>query len=269
MDELETIQGASFTSSLIFHIPHAREDIPEWVREQFLLFDEELEKELLTMTDRYTDDLFTTKDHPYIASPVSRLVLDVERFTDDEKEPMANKGMGAIYTSTHDGKKLRRELAPHETKELLRKYHQRNEESVTSSIKYALLANDVALVVDCHSFPSSPLPFEEGQSLPRVDICIGTDAFHTPSGLEQLVTSYFEKLGYSVRLNKPYEGTYVPILYYNRNKKVQSIMIELNRSLYMDEATGEKRATFDELHQQIIGLVEQMRRYLIEARTGI
>ncbi len=63
-------------------------------------------------------------------------------------------GMGMIYTKTHDGKQLRRELCEYEKAELLRKYHKQNTQGVESEVSEALRGNDVALIVDCHSFPS-------------------------------------------------------------------------------------------------------------------
>jgi N-formylglutamate deformylase len=71
---------------------------------------EELEHELLVMTHRYTDELFAgplglaTR----VAFPVSRLVVDPERFVDDDREPMARKGVGVVYTRTAMGDPLRR-----------------------------------------------------------------------------------------------------------------------------------------------------------------
>ncbi len=66
-----------------------------------LLSDTELEGELLRMTDRYTDTLFdiSTIDVRSILFPVSRLLVDPERFEDDD-ELMARIGMGVIYTAT-------------------------------------------------------------------------------------------------------------------------------------------------------------------------
>lgn len=40
---------------------------------------------------------------------MSRLVVDVERFADDEDEPMARRGMGAVYTRLSTGERLREE----------------------------------------------------------------------------------------------------------------------------------------------------------------
>ena len=87
--------------------------IPDDVRGTLVLSDSALERELLRLTDRYTDELFALD--PAIAIPVvfgvSRFVVDPERFTDDALEPMAARGMGAVYTATTDGAPLR--AAPH------------------------------------------------------------------------------------------------------------------------------------------------------------
>ena len=54
------------------------------------------------MTDHYTDELFNITNS-YIHKlkfPVSRLLVDVERFEKDELEIMSKVGMGCIYERT-------------------------------------------------------------------------------------------------------------------------------------------------------------------------
>jgi hypothetical protein len=57
------------------------------------------------MTDAHTDELFpvTPFEAERVVFPVSRLVCDVERFSSDEDEPMASRGMGVFYTRTAVG----------------------------------------------------------------------------------------------------------------------------------------------------------------------
>jgi N-formylglutamate deformylase len=78
----------------------------------------------------------------------------------------------------------------------------------------------------------------------RPDICLGIDPFHTPSALTDSIGQFFRTLGWAVYRDKPYKGTYVPLKFYGKDNRVASIMIELNRKLYMDEETGEKLLSF-------------------------
>jgi hypothetical protein len=61
------------------------------------------------MTEAWTDRLVADLHLPAqrLVFPVSRLVVDVERFPDDEDEPMAGRGMGAVYTRLSSGERLR------------------------------------------------------------------------------------------------------------------------------------------------------------------
>ena len=47
--------------------------------------------------------------------------------------------------------------------------------------------------------------------------------------------NYFEELGLVVGINNPYAGTIVPLEYYQKNENVNSIMIEINRKLFMKD----------------------------------
>ena len=56
------------------------------------------------------------------------------------------------------------------------------------------------LGVDCHSFPSSPLPYERGPGAHvRPDICIGTDAFHTSEATARAFVQAFATVAAQVR----------------------------------------------------------------------
>ena len=81
---------------MILHIPHSSKVIPKGFLKYFLLSRTELTRELLNMTDHYTDELFQrpSGEDQVLVFPVSRLLVDPERFVDDSDEPMSKKGMG-------------------------------------------------------------------------------------------------------------------------------------------------------------------------------
>ena len=88
------------SSPIVLHLPHASTFIPEYLRDDFMLADEELREELNRITDHATDQIFQ-QAFPVaqaIVFPVSRLVVDPERFSEDSQESMSQVGMGANYT---------------------------------------------------------------------------------------------------------------------------------------------------------------------------
>ena len=87
------------------------------------------------------------------------------------------------------------------------------------------------LIIDAHSFPSVPLPYELNQSPQRPDICIGADPDRTPSWLAWECERQFKACGWSVELNRPFSGALVPAAFYQREPRVVSVMIEVNRAL--------------------------------------
>jgi N-formylglutamate deformylase len=235
---------------LILHIPHSSCNIPLVFRDQIILSDEELLAELLLITDSYTDVLFDFPKTTTIKFPISRLLVDVERFSDDTKEPMSNQGMGMFYKRTANGNKLKRDLHQHERKRL-EQYYDDHHEKLFVEVNSELATIGRALIIDCHSFPAIPLPCDMSQAIPRPDFCIGTDAFHTPDSLVQVAKKEIDGMGYTVGINQPYAGSIVPIAFYQKDSRVMSIMIEVNRSLYMDETTGNKTATFEKTRKKI------------------
>ena len=105
--------------------------------------------------------------------------------------------------------------------------------------------HDQCLIIDCHSFPARPLPYESDKNRP--DICIGTDTYHTSTVLKNQLSTAFKAHGYDVAIDSPFSGTIVPLKHYHKDQRVESVMIEVNRSLYASP-TGFKRVQCDLYH---------------------
>jgi N-formylglutamate deformylase len=93
-------------------------------------------------------------------------------------------------------------------------------------------------IIDAHSFPDQPFPFESDQG-PRPDICLGWDDYHTPHEYRRPLVALFESQGFSVEENRPYGGSFVPVRHHERRADVHSVMVEVNRRLYWDEGEGQ------------------------------
>jgi N-formylglutamate amidohydrolase len=220
----------------------------------------------LRITDHHTLALFAAADTAarVVAAPVSRLVVDVERFANDAEEPMAARGMGAIYSMTSQNTPLRRPLTATEREALMQTWYYPHHARLEQAVDNALAEHGRCLVLDCHSFPDQPLPYEMANpAQQRPDICIGTDDFHTPAALTAALVEQFSRAGLSVKLNDPFAGALVPISRYRKDARVSAVMVEVNRKLYMEEGTGERLAVFE----KVAGLVRLVCVAAIEATS--
>jgi N-formylglutamate deformylase len=245
-------------NQLILNIPHASTFIPkEDLESVFLVHGKDLKKELLNMTDWYTDELFVHGIGKEVVAKVSRLVCDTERFSHDDQESMSEKGMGFCYRRGYNNEEIK-DFSTNYQDEVLWRYYAPHHIALTDAVQESLNANDSALILDCHSFSDIPLPYEPNQD-DRPDICIGTDDYHTPQKLTDYVMHYFERQGYSVAINSPYSGSIVPLRYYQKDERVKSIMVEVNRRLYLEPGTNKKNARFKDIRDDLHYLEENLK----------
>lgn len=249
------------TTSLVLHVPHASTYIPDWVYDECFLPREargqvarkkalDIAFELEMMTDWFTDELFDHGLAPAAVAPVSRLVCDMERFQDDAMETMSKVGMGVCYTHGFDRKVLK-EVNGEEKETAVRLWYDAHHAHLTHLVNRALEDTGMALVLDCHSFHPEQLPYETETKGRRPDICIGTDPFHTDPALARFCKSYFETFGYRVSLNDPFRGALVPMDFYRKEKNVQAVMVEVNRSLYLEPDSTVKNDHFKVLRRRL------------------
>ena len=240
-------------SPVMVHIPHSSTVIPDDEIDHFVA--DELEGELLKMTDHYCDDLFDC-EHDKLVFPVSRLVCDVERFRDDAREPMAACGMGFAYTHGSGLQKIR-ELTPGHKLGIETCYYAPHHNEFECMVQRRVREHGKCLIIDGHSFPGKALPYEMDDRKERPDICVGSDAYHTSRELSDMTKEFFEGKGYKVAINDPFSGSIVPMSYYQKNPDVQSVMIEINRRLYMD-GNGQRSNRFFSIQRTVSALLKKL-----------
>jgi N-formylglutamate deformylase len=214
----------------IFHIPHAHIEIPDTTGYNLDLVDQEI----LKLTDWATDLIFNVDGIDKIATPFSRVYCDVERFSQDADEPMFACGRGMYYTKNDNGEEMRKVDIEHKNF-VYENHYKIHHAQLSKAVNQKLKDFNHVTIVDCHSFPDQPFKTDLIKDSSRPDICIGTDLNHTPSNLLLMFKQHFINKGFSVAVNSPYSGSIVPMEHFNKNLKVKTIMIELNRKLYMDD----------------------------------
>jgi N-formylglutamate deformylase len=234
---------------LVLHIPHSSTDIPS--REGYTVDLATLENEILKLTDWYTDDLFYSEADDMIRAEFSRIFCDVERFADDSQEIMSQYGMGVLYEKNDEGKLIRK-VTPELKEIVLKNYYWKHHEKLSLAVNNQLKRFGKALIIDCHSYPSTPLKRDLDKNPIRPDFNIGTDSYHTPQELIDISVSFFENAGYTLGIDWPYKGSIVPMEHYQKNKNVQTLMLEINRALYLREPTNEKSERYSETKKVVL-----------------
>ncbi|MEW1614936.1 MULTISPECIES: N-formylglutamate amidohydrolase [unclassified Streptomyces] len=244
-------------SPVLLHVPHGSRTIPEEVRSSILLDDGALERELDHITDSHTAELATRATEACAIRPwryvnaLSRLVIDPERFPDDREE-MRAVGMGAVYTHTTHRERLRDPNL--DQRPLLDRYFHPYAQAMTEAVEARIAATGRAVIVDVHSYPTAPLPYELHGTGPRPPVCLGTDAFHTPPELISLAEEAFAGFG-GTGIDSPFAGTYVPLKHYGTDRRITALMIEIRRDTYMTEPGGPAGPGLDALAGALAELV--------------
>lgn len=135
---------------------------------------------------------------------------------------------------------------------LYKPYHEALDGLMTSSIRKF----GVAILIDCHSMPSTSL-HESGSQRP--DFVLG-DRFSSSCNPEftRLVAARLKAMGYLVAFNKPYAGGYITEHYGRPPRRRHALQIEVNRALYMNEVTYEPLPGFDAVCADLRTLAEDM-----------
>ena len=242
---------------LILHIPHSSTHIP--LVDGYVVAETQLELEIIKLTDWHTADLFESKNDIEVIAPFSRIFCDVERFSDDSKEVMSKFGMGMLYTTLDCGDEMRK-VTPKLREKILKEYYNVHHEKLEKEVEKMI--NDVGscLIIDCHSFPNIPLERSLDKRGGRPDINLGTDSFHTPQSVVQLSEQFFKEKGFLVGIDYPYTGSIVPTKYYQKNQDVSSLLVEVNRRLYLNQGTNEKSERYNEIKTIISEYLELIKK---------
>ena len=116
----------------------------------------------------------------------------------------------------------------------------------------------VAVLIDCHSMPSKQIGRRK-----LADIVLG-DRFGSScdNRLTSLAERTFRDMGYSVARNAPYAGGYTTRCYGRPKRGVHALQIELNRALYMDEASVIKNAGFAGLKANVSQFSHELAKFV-------
>lgn len=235
---------------LIVEIPHAGTEIPEEVKDSLLIE----RQDILRDADLYVHELFQsapTHGAIYLAARISRYVVDLNRFEHD-LDPAAVQGLptarlesprGLIWCQTTDGRPaLRRPLTPEELETRLARYYRPYHAALAAEIEALHAHFGYVVLLSAHSMPS--MNRSTGTSSPRrrADVVPGSRGRTTASPrLIDAIETHFRSAGLSVRHDDPYRGGATTARWGRPHAGVHAIQLEINRALYMNECTFQRR----------------------------
>ena len=224
---------------IIVHIPHASLNVPDIFLKRLKVSRNYFDRMNVYESD-YLIDTFRPDDLECLMFPYSRMFCDVERFRDDKKEKMALFCKRGVIYELDSNRKEFIDLDPDYRNTVLNEYYDDHHRRFNDLVREKINTYGDCLIIDLHSFGDEygrkTSVFECINSSFYPDICIGFNDYDRMKEMVKRIQYLCAKYGYTNSLNYPYSGSIVPADYMN-DKMVRSIMLEINKRIYLNEET--------------------------------
>lgn len=267
----EVIEPERWCGPVVFNSPHSGKVYP-----QAFLDCSRLDLQTLRRSeDSFVDELangVVKRGYPLMRAHFPRCFVDVNRepyeldprMFEGRLPPFANTrsmrvagGLGTVARVVGDAQEIYDQRisvdeALRRIENLYKPYHRALRRLFTKAHREF----DTAILVDCHSMPSSTGPKDDR---PRADVVLG-DRYGTScvAAVSEVVETTLRGKGYAVSRNKPYAGGFITEHYGNPAAGLHAIQIEFNRALYMNERRFERAAGFAQVAADIETLADRL-----------
>lgn len=216
-----------------------------------------------------------------LAAEVSRVYIDPNRARDDIDPdllaepwpgPLApsvasRRGVGLIWTRAGPGLPLYdRKLSVAEVEARIARYWEPYHVAIAERLAAMREEAGAAYHLSCHSMWSRGPDNAPDPGAERPDFVLGDrDGTTCEPAFTRAVAQALEEMGYSVAVNHPFRGAELVVRHGDPARGVHSLQIEINRGLYIDEATLAPHAGFTELETSLTRLAGAIRAF-VDAR---
>jgi N-formylglutamate deformylase len=183
--------------------------------------------------------------------------------TDAKALAKVRLGKGLVWRITDDGLPIyERRLSVDEVRSRIQRCWRPYHEAVRTAIDKAHARHGYSIHLNCHSMPAVAGAYAtDFPGLVHADFVIGDrEGTSASPALSRRVCEHLRERGYSVEYNHPYKGVELVRRYGDPSHDRHSIQVEINRRLYMDEATLELHEGFDKLKRDLRTMVELLLR---------
>jgi N-formylglutamate amidohydrolase len=274
---------ASAAVPLVLDSPHSGRDFPADFEAAVSEFD------LREGEDCFVDELYlpaTGLGVPLLAALFPRTYLDPNRHHGDidleliegghwphEHVPSGKHRIGKalIWRTLDDGRPIySRKLRVSEVVARIERCHAPYHARLRALLEATQRRFGVVYHINCHSMPAvGGKQGEGGEGQPRAEFVLGDrDGTSCDPAFTEFVRATLAATGYQVAVNDPYKGVELVRAYSNPAAGRHSLQVEINKRLYMDEASRTKHEGFARLQADLTRLVEAISEYIAEERRN-
>ena len=258
-------------TAVVFSSPHSGREYPE----DFVAASILGAAQLRSSEDAFVDDLFAAAVRfgaPLLAARLPRAFLDLNRAPDEfdpaliegaprlAHNPRVSSGLGVIPRVVAGGRAIYRDkLTRHEAEQRVAEIWHPVHGTLRRLMTETHASFGEAILIDCHSMPHEAIEAHARPGQPRPDVVLGDryGAAAAPGIIDQ-VEAAFRAAGFRTSRNSPFAGAYIAQAYGHPSAGHHVVQVEIDRSLYMDEARVEPRADFAEFCARLTPVVAEL-----------
>ncbi|MBW4962826.1 N-formylglutamate amidohydrolase [Sulfitobacter sp. CW3] len=225
--------------------------------------------------DAFVDVLFNAAPHygaPLLMAGAPRAYIDLNRAREEldpaliegvrrqGHNPRVASGLGVIPRVVANGRAIYRGKITLEEAEMRidtcwRPYHA----MLQGLLDAAHRRHGQAVLVDCHSMPHEAVEGVARQGMKRPDVVLGDRFGAAASGdVVDRIEAAFTSAGFNVTRNTPFAGAYITQAYGRPLRGQHAVQIELDRSLYMNEALVQPNDNFEDVQKALQAVVAEI-----------
>jgi len=258
-------------SGVVFASPHSGANYPQSFVTQSIL----TSLQLRSSEDAFVDRLFAAAPDygvPFLTAVAPRAFLDLNRSADEldpaliegvqhkGQNPRIASGLGVIPRVVAHGRAIYRgKLTEGEAQARIDGYWHPYHSALQGLLRQARDQFGQAILLDCHSMPHEAIDMmgKRGEQLP--DVVLG-DRFGAAADAEVMdrIEAAFTDAGLNVSRNTPFAGAYITQAYGRPSRGQHAVQVEIDRALYMDEATITPNENFAVLQAILRGVIAEI-----------
>lgn len=262
------------TSALVLDSPHSGTTYPDDFGHSCP------QRALRGAEDTYVEELWgfaVDMGASLVQARFPRSYVDVNRAVDEIDESLLDApwpgpvsggakvrlGKGLVWRMLDDGMPIySRKLTVAEVQSRIDRcwfpYHQ----ALDQAVQAARHQHGFVIHLDCHSMPAVAQAYSTDHPwLVHADFVLGDrDGSSADPRLTQWIERFLNSRGYTVSVNHPYKGVEIVRKHGQPVEHQHSIQLEINKRLYMDEATLERNAGFVPLQNTLRELTSALLR---------